>query len=323
MEHVELPQDWETLLAGYVLGNLTPYEVTKVKQYLETYPELTTQVNRLQTTLGLFSLSLPKDSPSKPSENLRSRILQAAEKQQKRGRLVTTENREQEQSYEENIEQEMGYGEQKLPVSLPSLPPSRSALPSPSIPSLPTGKSKQIWFGLLGSAAVALISILGFQNYRLYRELLVTKSHLSHSRQELELSQLKQELADTQQNLSRYKEAVTLLKEPNNRLLTLKGVAPSSDDSGSLIIAPNSQVAVLTLQNLSALPSDKVYRLWAFVDGKKVKCAKFTPDSQGKVLQQIPLKKWGSTTEVFVTIEPKEGFTLPSGETVMRGTRAI
>lgn len=323
MENVELPQDWETLIAGYVLGNLTPYEVTKVKQYLDTYPELTTQVNRLQTTLGLFSLSLPKNSSSKPSEDLRSRILQAAENdlRQERERQIATGDRKQEQNYKQgvtgNIEQEMGYEEQKIPGSTPSVPPS----PSPTSPH--RWRRKRIWFGLAGSAAAALIGILGFQNYRLYRELLVTKSHLSHSRQELELSKLKQELADTRQNLSRYEQAVTLLKEPNNRLLTLKGVAPSSDDSGSLIIAPNSQVAVLTLQNLSTLPPDKVYRLWAFVDGKKVKCAKFTPDSEGKVLQQIPLKKWGSTTEVFVTVEPKEGFTLPSGETVMRGTRAI
>ena len=121
--------------------------------------------------------------------------------------------------------------------------------------------------------------------------------------------------------MSRYEETVTLLKEPDNRLLSLKGTTtPSSNYSGSLIIAPNSQSAVLSLQNLSALPAEKVYRLWAFVDGKKIKCAKFTPDSEGKVLQQIPLKQWGSTTEVFVTIEPKEGFTLPSGETVMKGT---
>ena len=90
-----------------------------------------------------------------------------------------------------------------------------------------------------------------------------------------------------------------------------------------MVIAPNSEAAILTLKKLPNLPEDKVYRLWAFVDGKKVKCAKFNPDSQGKVLQKIPLQKWGSTTEVFVTIEPKDGFELPVGETVMKGSRAI
>ncbi|MEO0967840.1 MAG: anti-sigma factor [Cyanobacteria bacterium J06639_18] len=309
MERVELPQDWETLLAGYVLGNLTPYEVTKVKEYLANYPELTTQVNKLQTTLGLFSLSLPKNSSTKPSESLRSRILQAAENEFQREKRPFQENKEETVAYEEqvmeNIVQETGYPEQEIQRFSPS---SRR------------WRSKQVWLGLAGSAAAGLIAVLGFSNYRLHRELLITKSHLSQSQQRLELSQLKQELATTRQNLSRYEETLTLLKEPDNRLLSLKGTTPSSDYSGSLIIAPNSQSAVLSLQNLSALPAEKVYRLWAFVDGKKIKCAKFTPDSEGKVLQQIPLKQWGSTTEVFVTIEPKEGFTLPSGETVMKGT---
>ena len=39
--------------------------------------------------------------------------------------------------------------------------------------------------------------------------------------------------------------------------------------------------------------------------------------------QKIPLQKWGNTTEVFVTVEPKEGFDLPVGETVIKGSRAI
>lgn len=319
MERVELPQDWETLLAGYVLGDLTPYEVTKVKEYLVNYPELTTQVNKLQTTLGLFSLSLPKNSSSQPSRNLRSRILQAAEAELRQEDKQLREDREHTTGYEENLTENMGqetsYPEQEIQSFSPSSHP---------------WKSKQIWFGLVGTVAAGLIGVLGFNNYRLNRELLLTKSHLSRSQQELELSgqklklsQLKQELAATRQDLFRYEQALTLLKEPNNRLLTLKGITSTSDYSGSLIIAPNSQTAVLTLQNLSTLPTEKVYRLWAFVDGKKVKCAKFTPDSEGKVMEQIPLKDWGSTTEVFVTIEPKEGFNMPSGEEVMRGTRAI
>ena len=76
MEHLSLPSNWETLLTGYVLGDLSPEEAAVVKQYLETYPQLTAEVESLQATLALFPLSLPK---TKPSENLREQILQAAE----------------------------------------------------------------------------------------------------------------------------------------------------------------------------------------------------------------------------------------------------
>ena len=157
---------------------------------------------------------------------------------------------------------------------------------------------------------------MGFFNYRLNQKLATAETDLSNYRLQTELSQ-------TQQELSRYQEALSVLKQPNNRLLALKSITPDISSSGSLVIAPNSEAAILTLKKLPNLPEDKVYRLWAFVDGKKVKCAKFNPDSQGKVLQKIPLQKWGSTTEVFVTIEPKDGFELPVGETVMKGSTAI
>lgn len=134
---------------------------------------------------------------------------------------------------------------------------------------------------------------------------------------------LQAELSKTQQELSRYQEALSVLKQPNNRLLAIKSITPDISSSGSLVIAPNSEAAILSLKNLPNLPENKVYRLWAFVDGKKIKCAKFNPDDRGKVLLKIPLQKWGSTTEVFITIEPKQGFELPVGETVMKGSRAI
>ena len=283
MEPLELPPNWEALITGYVLSDLTPEEAALVKQYLETYPELACEVESLQATLALFPLSLPK---AKPSEGLRSQILEAAQKD-----LSTTIETEKENHSPNPL----------VPLS-PSLPLSPSS-PKP-------------WLKIAGIAAVGIIASLGFFNYRLNQKLAKVETDLSNYRLQAELSQ-------TQQELSRYQEALSVLKQPNNRLLALKSITPDISSSGRLVIAPNSEAAILTLKKLPNLSEDKVYRLWAFVDGKKVKCAKFNPDSQGKVLQKIPLQKWGSTTEVFVTIEPKDGFELPVGETVMKGSTAI
>ncbi|MEO0936077.1 MAG: anti-sigma factor [Cyanobacteria bacterium J06641_2] len=276
MEPLELPSNWEALITGYVLSDLTPEEAALVKQYLETYPELACEVESLQATLALFPLSLPE---SKPPEKLRSQILEAAKTE---------------------LQQEKS--ESPLVSSSPPIPLSPS--------------SKKPWLKIAGVAAIGIIASLGFFNYRLQQKLATAETDLSNYR-------LQAQLSKTQQELSRYQEALSVLKQPNNRLLALKSITPDISSSGSLVIAPNSEAAILTLKNLPDLPSDKIYRLWAFVDGKKVKCAKFNPDSQGKVLQKIPLQKWGSTTEVFVTIEPKDGFELPVGETVMKGSRAI
>jgi anti-sigma-K factor RskA len=292
MQPSELPPNWESLITGYVLSDLSSEEATLVKQYLETYPELATEVESLQATLALFPLSLPE---TKPSERLRSQILETAAKD-----LSTTV--------------------ETSPISSPSPPlptplaTSRGTRPTQWLLSpLPSSKP---WLKIAGITAIGLIASLGFLNYRLHKKLATAETDLSNYR-------LQAELSKTQQELSRYQEALSVLKQPNNRLLAIKSITPDISSSGSLVIAPNSEAAILTLKNLPDLPEDKVYRLWAFVDGKKVKCAKFNPDSQGKVLQKIPLQKWGSTTEVFITIEPKEGFELPVGETVMKGSRAI
>ncbi|MEM6754875.1 MAG: anti-sigma factor [Cyanobacteria bacterium P01_C01_bin.38] len=284
MQPSELPSNWEALITGYVLSDLTPEEAALVKQYLETYPELASEVESLQATLALFPLSLPE---TKPPERLRSQILQAAAKD-----LSTTA--------QTNIQ------------TSPSSPP----LPPLPLSPLPLSSSPKPWLKIAGIAAVGIIASLGFLNYRLHQKLAKVETDLSNYR-------LQAELSKTQQELSRYQETLSVLKQPNNRLLTLKSITPDISSSGSLVIAPNSEAAILTLKNLPDLSGDKVYRLWAFVDGKKIKCAKFNPDSQGKVLQKIPLQKWGTTTEVFVTIEPKDGFELPVGETVMKGSRAI
>lgn len=250
MEHLD-PEQLEKLLAGYVLGDLTPEESVRVKQHLEAHPEFAAEVNRLQATLALLPLSLAKTSPS---ETLRERLLQTAQ------------------------------------ASLSS----STARPSSRV--WRTG----VWIWVIRSAAAVLLAGLGFSVYR-----------------------LNQELEVVQDDLSRYQEAIALLRQPNNRLLTLKGMSPTLPSSGSLVIAPQSHAGVLTLQNLPPLPEGKVYRLWAFTNGQKVNCAEFTPNSEGKVFLQLPLDNWAGTTSVVVTVEPFQETPEPTGEMVMTGGQLL
>ena len=50
--------EWDELLAGYVLGDLSPEEIVKVKEHLAQNPELRTEIANLETTLSLLPLSL-------------------------------------------------------------------------------------------------------------------------------------------------------------------------------------------------------------------------------------------------------------------------
>ena len=241
--------EWDELLAGYVLGDLSPEEIVKVKEHLAQNPELRTEIANLEITLSLLPLSLPQTTPSK---SIRENILQSAQ------------------------------------VSLISSP------------SLPIWKKPQIWMLLIVGLGAMAMTVIGFTNYRLQQKLAVAETELSS-----------------------YKDAIALLRKPNNRLLAIKSMKDQQQSSGSLLIAPQEQTAMLSLQNISPLPQGKVYRMWAFVDGKKVACAEFIPNQEGKVFLKLPLENWANTTTIAVTIEPSAETPEPTGETVMMGGKLL
>lgn len=254
-------EQWEELLASYVLGDLTPEEIATVNQLLKTHPELEAEVSRLQKTLALIPLALPESSPP---PNLGSQILQAA------SASVTD-------SPDRTLHRVRRTARAKHPFRI---------------------KAK---FCILGSAAAAFVIGLGLYSYR-----------------------LNQQLASTQTELSHYKQAIALLRQPSNRLVSLKGTNAIPQASGSLVIVPNSEVAILTLQNLAPLPKGQIYRLWAADNGKKIYCGEFKPDPQGKVFIELPLDNGMSGNySVVVTVEPSQKTPQPIGETVMSGGMSL
>jgi anti-sigma-K factor RskA len=271
----ESSESVESLLAGYVLGNLTPEEVAQVKQLLETDPSVAAEVDRLQATLALLPLSLP--TVEFPPDRLEAKILQAA---------------------------------QNHSSDLPGLRPMRTPR----------------WSIALGSIAALAIAAFGFQTYQLQQKLAAAQSENLQLQQALttaqaSLDQLRQSDSQTmRQQLSQYQQAVNLLGEANSRFLTLKGTRPQSASSGSLVISPKSNAALLVLRNVESLPPGKTYRMWAIMNGKKVTCTDFKPNEQGEVFLEIPLDQWGTATEVVVTLEPDRQLPQPVGEMVITGS---
>jgi hypothetical protein len=162
-------------------------------------------------------------------------------------------------------------------------------------------RSPSFWLGILGSVAAICTIGLSLDGYR-----------------------LRQELASARSDLARYQTAVALLRQPDNRLLALKGMGATPTASGSITIAPSSQTAMLVIQNLAPLPKGKVYRLWAMSNGQKIDCAEIIPDAQGKVFLQIPLDRFlSSMVKVAVTIEPAQRTHESTGEMVMLSGSSI
>lgn len=156
-------------------------------------------------------------------------------------------------------------------------------------------RKKQLWQTIAATIAASIIVALGLYNYR-----------------------LQQQASAIRQEVLRYQDTITLLRQQNISLLALEGTKVNSEASGSFAIAPTGK-AVLTLQNLPELPENRVYRLWAVAEGKKIDCGDFKVNKKGKVLLQLPVdNSMGSVSSALVSVEPLQPVEQPTGEIVMR-----
>ncbi len=132
---------------------------------------------------------------------------------------------------------------------------------------------------------------------------------------------LRQQLALRDNQLQQQQELITLLRQPNNRLVALQGNQDVVTASGSLFISPESKTAVLALQNLEPLAGKQVYRLWAISQNKKTGCANFTPNAEGKVdLTIAPDDALFDANSILITIEPQADTEQPLGSEFLTGS---
>ena len=154
---------------------------------------------------------------------------------------------------------------------------------------------KQFWQIICASFVASIMLGLGLYNYR-----------------------LQQQVSTIRQQISSYQNTIALLRQENISLIALEGTEVNSQAFGSFAIAPTGK-AVLTLQNLPKLPENRVYRLWAVAEGKKIDCGEFKVNEKGKVLLQLPVdSSMRSVSSALVTVEPLQPVEEPTGEIVMR-----
>ncbi len=251
------PHNWEELLAGYVLGDLEPEEVTAMHQLIAEHPAIITEIDRLQETLAMLPLGL---NESYPASDLRDRIAAIA------------------------IPEVIKEAAQIQPLVAEIKSPRRNNF------------WKLAWISLGSISTISLVT-LGLDNY-----------------------QMRQQIATSQIELQKYRQAIAILQGADHRMISLKGMGAIPAATGSVMIEPTEKIAMISIQNLIQIPQGNSYRLWAIVDGKKVDSAQFRPDAQGKVFIKVPLSSaLKQSTTVIITIEPNKDMPEPTGEMVMKG----
>lgn len=272
--------EWSELLAGYVLGDLTPEETAAVETYVASTPTAQQELQQLQAALSMVADTAPFSAMSVDSSPVTTAEIESLAKIR-----------------------------QQIVAAQPVVNEARRSLKNRIWP----------WAGWgLGSIATIAAVTLGWQNYQLDRQLTVAQQEIRL--QQTKLQKSGQQLTLVQQEVQSQQ---TLLKQSGNKLLAIEGLDAGGKSTGSLVMSPAMDTAVLVLQKVPALPAGKVYRMWAVMGEDEMACADFVPDKSGQVFQKISVKEWESAKTVVVTIESAKESPIPEGDAVMIGGEEI
>ncbi|MUG93217.1 hypothetical protein F7734_12550 [Scytonema sp. UIC 10036] len=168
------------------------------------------------------------------------------------------------------------------------------------------------WRKITLSIAALFVVILGIDNYRLRQTLSFVTADNKRLRQDFAQAQV----------------VKTMLQNYETRLFTLKGVNSADAASGSMIINPEQQKAVMVFQNLPAPPSGYVYLLWTVVANEKLPCGEVKTRSWGNTSYELPFTPQmyrefyhPQFSGLIVTLETDKNVSRPTGTVVMRSSQ--
>ncbi|YAF95815.1 MAG: anti-sigma factor [Nodularia sp. CChRGM 3473] len=173
-------------------------------------------------------------------------------------------------------------------------------------------RSPRQWTRIAGSIAALFVVILGVDNYRLRQNLgIITADH----------QRLREDLAQAQ-------VVKTMLQDYETRLFTFQGVNSANVASGSMMINPEQQKAVMVFQNLPAPPPGHVYLLWTVVASEKLPCGEVKPYSWGNAAYELPFTPQmyrefyhPQFSGLVVTLETDPNVSRPTGTVIMQSSQ--
>ncbi|PAX51857.1 anti-sigma factor [Brunnivagina elsteri] len=176
-------------------------------------------------------------------------------------------------------------------------------------------KTSRKWTKIAGSIAALFVVILGIDNYRLRQNLGVVTADNQKLRQDFtQVQAVKNLLQNSQTRLYTFESA----KSKNNI---------TDNASGSIVINPQKQKAVMIFKNLPAPPPGQVYLLWTVIADKKLPCGQVKPYSWGTASYELPFsdQMYQEFTDpqfsgLVVTLETDANVPRPTGKVVMKSS---
>ena len=134
------------------------------------------------------------------------------------------------------------------------------------------------------------------------------------------IDQLGRQQMQLQQDLTRQRELVTILEDPETRVGALTGL-PAAPDARGRMLWHAKVGGLLVTQGLPPAPEGKAYELWA-ISGKAapVPAGVFTVDARGVgSIRVAPVEGSAGPDTFAVTLEPAGGVPAPTGSMYLIG----
>ena len=132
-------------------------------------------------------------------------------------------------------------------------------------------------------------------------------------------TQLTQNESSLQRLARQNEEFAGLFKNPSSKVVSLAGSDMAKSAGAFLLFDPSTKKAWLYAYNLPALPSGKVYQLWA-IDDKPVSAGVFGLDAGLKARMLIRnMTEFSRMKKFAVTVEPDGGRQEPTGAIYLIG----
>jgi anti-sigma-K factor RskA len=139
------------------------------------------------------------------------------------------------------------------------------------------------------------------------------------ARLETHLATVSRDLAEARAAAARLAAAMEIISAPGTEAVMLAGLAPAPRARARAFLDAAAGRAVFYAYDLPPLGSDRTYQLWVIADGKPISAGIFAVDEAGHAAVDVAgMAPRGAIRAWAVTVEPRGGVPLPTGEMVLK-----
>ncbi|RKR85521.1 anti-sigma-K factor rskA [Mucilaginibacter gracilis] len=265
------------ILELYVLGDLSPNEKLQVEEMAKMHPEISAELNDIQTALEAYAA----ENAIEPPAQLRDRVLNSLLTNFADDRNFNTK------PFVERDEIEEDYAETE-----------------DNIRALPTARPNSFYkYAFAASLAALIISLIALYN---------TSNRLSQSEGQIALLQSRNQSFANRVNY--LDNEIDVFRDSSVKIIRLQGTPKAPASKLTLAWNPKKKQVMIDMKDMELAQNDKdhQYQLWAIVNNKPVDLGVFDakPDTVTKYMLQM--KPVANATVFAVTLEKRGGVPSPT-----------